>query len=131
VKQEPILAASQRESDRSRAGIERRNLPRYTVQVKATFEVGQATLQGELHNLNAEGAYLKSEVILPQFATLQRLIFQLPGCGDIEIAEALVVWNNDGTSNGIYPRGMGLFFASIQPDYTQRIKYYLNQQPAD
>jgi hypothetical protein len=131
VKREPILAASQSDHERNRAGIERRNLPRYSVHFEATFEVGQATLQGEMHNLNAEGAYLRSEVILPAFSTLRRLSFQLPGSGEIEIAEAMVIWNNDGKSNSMYPRGMGLFFASIRPDYTQRIKRYLNQQSAD
>jgi hypothetical protein len=131
VKREPILAASHSDHERDRSGIERRNLPRYAVHFEATFEVGQATLRGELHNLNAEGAYLRSEVILPAFATLRRLSFQMPGCGDIEIAEAMVIWNNDGKSNSMYPRGMGLFFASIRPDYTQRIKRYLSQQPAD
>ena len=109
---------------------DRRRLPRYPVLVEATFEVGQQVLQGGIHNLNHEGAYVRSEVILPPFSTIKKLCFSLPDGPDIEIAEALVVWNNDGSKGGFYPRGMGVFFVGIEPEYTDRIKQYFHWEPA-
>jgi len=109
-------------------GIERRHLPRYALLVDASFELGQNILWGEIYNLNLEGAYLRSDVILPPFTTLIRLRFRLPNGHDIEVDEALVVWNNDGSKGGFYPRGMGVFFVAIQPDYADRIREYLHYQ---
>jgi hypothetical protein len=111
-------------------GIDRRNLPRYAVLVEATFEVGEQILEGEIHNLNPEGAYVRSEVILPPFTTVKKLRFRLPDGQDVEIAEALVVWNNDGSKNSFYPRGMGVFFAAGEPEQADRIKNYLCWEPA-
>jgi hypothetical protein len=106
---------------------DRRSLLRVNTRIKATFELGNRVIAGEIYNLNAEGAFLRCRTIAAPFTLLKNLHFTLPADTSIQVAEAIVIWNNPNPCGSLYPEGMGLFFQAIDDEQVELIRAYVHQ----
>lgn len=102
---------------------ERRRNPRYEVVLKIRYETDEAFGDTVIQSLSSGGLYLSTQTpfnVGSQFA----IVVDLPEKEEWIKGTCEVVWVNEiDTEN--YPKGMGVRFIQMAPEYTSRLKAYL------
>ncbi|MBI5509649.1 MAG: protein kinase [Deltaproteobacteria bacterium] len=113
-------------------GSERRQQPRVPLTVPVTWYGGEKTITWQAQDISTAGGgiFVAAEAVLEPGAEVT-IGFYVPGCG-IEIAtDAVVAWVNDPSKPGSdksKPRGMGLKFRDLDPEYHKVLIEYVDKR---
>jgi uncharacterized protein (TIGR02266 family) len=102
---------------------ERRRNPRYEVVLKIRYETDEAFGDTVIQSLSSGGLYLSTQTpfnVGSEFA----IIIDLPQKEEWIKGTCEVVWVNE-IDTETYPKGMGVRFTRMAPEYTSRLEAYL------
>ena len=101
---------------------ERRETPRYQVVLKVRYETEEALRNAVLHNLSSGGLYLTTPDPLSVGYEFE-LKIELPEREEPIAGKCKVVWVNEIDTED-YPRGMGVAFLEMPPEYKDLVDRY-------
>jgi uncharacterized protein (TIGR02266 family) len=104
----------------------RRSSPRATTKIEILFKEPRAFVKAYMLNVSNGGLFVKTENPLP-LDTPVILLVKLPEDNDTMEIEGRVVWINSKGRKDSFPKGMGIQFIKMQPEYNQKIDNFVKK----
>jgi len=105
---------------------EKREVPRSPVKIEIMFKEFGSFIRVYMLNVSNGGLFIKTENPLPLDSPVH-LKMKLPGEANTMEVEGRVVWNNPKGRKNSFPKGMGIQFVKMLPEYAEKMQGFVEK----